>query len=46
MQMMSLPHVAIDQQLLQDLVEADRNGSLDSIEDPFWLQQDEEGTGV
>lgn len=40
-QMVSLPKATVDRRLLEDLVEAERSGSLDSLEEPFWLNSDE-----
>lgn len=36
-QMMSLPEATVDRELLEKLQEAERSGSLDSIDEPFWL---------
>ena len=41
-QMMSLPKATVDRRLLAELVEAERSGSLDSIDKPFWLNSDDE----
>lgn len=41
-QMMSLPKATVDRRLLEELVEAERSGSLDSIDKPFWLNSDED----
>lgn len=39
-QMVSLPQVAIDQHLLQGLVEQHRSGSIDAASLPFWMPRD------
>lgn len=40
-QMMSLPRATVDRRLLEELVEAERSGSLDSVDEPFWLNSDD-----